>query len=66
MTSNKAMRLDQSVTRYEQDRYGFRHVATQLAKSIRAIGREGALSLVLKVYGDRGKPAFWNPLRSTG
>lgn len=58
MTSNKAMRLDQSVTRYEQDRYGFRHVATQLAKSIQAIGREGSAVIGIEGVWGSGKPAF--------
>ena len=39
MSDIEVMRLDQSVTRPEQDRYGFRYVAAQLAQSIQAIGR---------------------------
>ncbi|HCZ9102386.1 TPA: NTPase [Klebsiella michiganensis] len=64
MTSNKAMRLDQSVTRYEQDRYGFRHVATQLAKSIQAIGREGSAVIGIEGVWGSGKTSLLNLLRS--
>ena len=65
MTSNKAMRLDQSVTRYEQDRYGFCHVATQLAKSIQAIGREGSAVIGIEGVWGSGKTSLLNLLRST-
>lgn len=56
MTSLKEARLDQSVTVPGQDSYGFRHVATQLAESVQAIGRESsAVKLALKVHVVRGK-----------
>ncbi|PNF12654.1 hypothetical protein A6J71_21960 [Enterobacter cancerogenus] len=52
MADVDAMRLDQSVSRPEQDRYGFRYISAQSAQSVHAIGREG--SAVIGIEGARG------------
>ncbi|MEH4929648.1 KAP family P-loop NTPase fold protein [Enterobacter cloacae] len=64
MNDIDAMRLDQSITHPEQDRYGFRYVAAQLAQSVQAIGREG--SAVIGIEGDwgSGKTSLLNLLRA--
>ncbi|WP_336663452.1 MULTISPECIES: KAP family P-loop NTPase fold protein [Enterobacter cloacae complex] len=63
MTEPRAMRLDQSVTHPDEDRYGFRHVATQLAQSIRAIGREGSAVIGIEGAWGSGKTSLLNMLR---
>ncbi|HAS1009864.1 KAP family P-loop NTPase fold protein [Enterobacter hormaechei] len=63
MTEPRAMRLDKSVTHPDEDRYGFRHVATQLAKSVRAIGREGSAVIGIEGAWGSGKTSLLNMLR---
>lgn len=63
MTETRAMRLDQSVTHPDEDRYGFRHVATQLAQSVRAIGREGSAVIGIEGAWGSGKTSLLNMLR---
>ncbi|NYA46143.1 NTPase [Serratia fonticola] len=64
MAEIDAMRLDQSVTRPEQDRYGFRYVATQLALSVQAIGREGGAVIGIEGAWGSGKTSLLNLLRT--
>lgn len=64
MADIDAMRLDQSVTRPEQDRYGFRYVATQLAQSVQAIGREGSAVIGIEGAWGSGKTSLLNLLRA--
>lgn len=63
MADKQVMRLDQSVTHPEQDRYGFRHVATQLAQSIQAVGREGSAVIGIEGAWGSGKTSLLNLLR---
>lgn len=63
MDETKAVRLDQSVSHPEQDRYGFRHIATQLAQSVRAIGREGSAVIGIEGVWGSGKTSLLNLLR---
>lgn len=63
MSDIDVMRLDQSVTRPEQDRYGFRYVAAQLAQSIKAIGREGSAVIGIEGTWGSGKTSLLNLLR---
>lgn len=64
MADTDAIRLDQSVTSPEQDRYGFRHVATQLAQSVQAIGREGSAVIGIEGPWGSGKTSLLNLLRA--
>ncbi|KFC76693.1 KAP family P-loop NTPase fold protein [Buttiauxella agrestis] len=64
MADINAMRLDQSVTRPEQDRYGFRYVAAQLAQSVQAIGREGSAVIGIEGAWGSGKTSLLNLLRA--
>lgn len=64
MADNDAVRLDQSVTRPEQDRYGFRHVAIQLAQSVQDIGREGSAVIGIEGAWGSGKTSLLNLLRA--
>ena len=64
MADIDAMRLDQSVSRPEQDRYGFRYVAAQLAQSVRAIGREGSAVIGIEGVWGSGKTSLLNLLRA--
>lgn len=63
MTDNIAMRLDQSVSHPDQDRYGFRYIATQLAQSVQAIGREGSAVIGIEGAWGSGKTSLLNLLR---
>lgn len=64
MVDINAMRLDQSVSRPEQDRYGFRYVSAQLAQSVQAIGRrigiEGAWGSGKSWNIPERRPAIWH------
>lgn len=64
MSDIDAMRLDQSVTRPEQDRYGFRYVAAQLAQSVQAIGREGSAVIGIEGAWGSGKTSLLNLLHT--
>lgn len=64
MADIDAMRLDQSVSRPEQDRYGFRYVAAQLAQSVQAIGREGSAVIGIEGSWGSGKTSLLNLLRA--
>ncbi|MGT9191589.1 P-loop NTPase fold protein, partial [Salmonella enterica] len=64
MADTDAIRLDQSVTSPEQDRYGFRHVATQLAQSVQDIGREGSAVIGIEGPWGSGKTSLLNLLRA--
>lgn len=64
MSDIDVMRLDQSVTRPEQDRYGFRYVAAQLAQSIQAIGREGSAVIGIEGVWGSGKTSLLNLLHT--
>lgn len=64
MSDIDVMRLDQSVTRLEQDRYGFRYVAAQLAQSIQAIGREGSAVIGIEGVWGSGKTSLLNLLHT--
>lgn len=64
MADTDAMRLDQSVSRPEQDRYGFRYVAAQLARSVHAIGREGSAVIGIEGAWGSGKTSLLNLLRT--
>ncbi|MFZ3621821.1 KAP family P-loop NTPase fold protein [Leclercia barmai] len=64
MADTDAMRLDQSVTSPEQDRYGFRYIASQLAKSVQAIGREGNAVIGIEGAWGSGKTSLLNLLRA--
>lgn len=64
MTDINAMRLDQSVTCEEQDRYGFRYVAAQLAQSVQDIGREGSAGIGIEGAWGSGKTSLLNLLRA--
>ncbi|RPH29628.1 NTPase [Buttiauxella warmboldiae] len=64
MADINAMRLDQSVTCPEQDRYGFRYVAAQLAQSVQAIGREGSAVIGIEGAWGSGKTSLLNLLRA--
>lgn len=56
--------LDASVTHPDEDRYGFTHVARQLARSIKGIGRDGsAVSGIEGAWGS-GKTSLLNFLIS--
>lgn len=64
MNDIDAMRLDQSIIRPEQDRYGFRYVAAQLAQSVQAIGREGSAVIGIEGAWGSGKTSLLNLLRA--
>ncbi|ARJ44369.1 hypothetical protein B1H58_20320 (plasmid) [Pantoea alhagi] len=64
MADNNAMRLDQPVTCPQQDRYGFRYIAAQLAQSVRAIGREGSAVIGIEGAWGSGKTSLLNLLRA--
>lgn len=64
MAINEAMRLDQSVTHPDQDRYGFRYIASQLAQSVQAIGREGSAVIGIEGAWGSGKTSLLNLLRT--
>ncbi|MGM8876774.1 KAP family P-loop NTPase fold protein [Enterobacter hormaechei subsp. steigerwaltii] len=64
MADIDAMRLDQSVSRPEQDRYGFRYVAAQLAQSVQAIGREGSAVIGIEGVWGSGKTSLLNLLHA--
>lgn len=64
MAGTDAMRLDQSVSRPEQDRYGFRYVAAQLAQSVHSIGREGSAVIGIEGGWGSGKTSLLNLLRA--
>lgn len=64
MTDKKQMHLDQSITRIEDDRYGFRYIASQLAQSIRSIGREGNAVIGIEGIWGSGKTSLLNLLRT--
>lgn len=58
------MILDKSVTNPNQDRYGFVHIARQLADAIHAIGREGSAVIGIEGAWGAGKTSLLNLLRS--
>ncbi|MBB2426252.1 NTPase [Escherichia sp. 11.1597] len=58
------MILDKSVTHPDQDRYGFLHIARQLASAIHAIGREGRAVIGIEGAWGSGKTSLLNLLRS--
>lgn len=39
---NSAILLDKAITDPQQDRFGYRHIAQQLALAVEGIGREGS------------------------
>ncbi|HEB0895668.1 TPA: NTPase [Citrobacter braakii] len=58
------MILDKSVSHSDQDRYGFLHIAKQLARAIHAIGREGSAVIGIEGAWGSGKTSLLNLLRS--
>lgn len=58
------MILDKSVSHPDEDRYGFRHVAQQLAHSVRGIGRQGSAVIGIEGAWGSGKTSLLNLLRS--
>ncbi|EPU8562843.1 KAP family P-loop NTPase fold protein [Yersinia enterocolitica] len=55
--------LDASVTHPDEDRYGFTHVARQLALSIKGIGRDGCAVIGIEGAWGSGKTSLLNLLR---
>ncbi|MGT3165341.1 KAP family P-loop NTPase fold protein [Yersinia enterocolitica] len=55
--------LDASVTHPDEDRYGFTHVARQLARSIKGIGRDGSAVIGIEGAWGSGKTSLLNLLR---
>lgn len=58
-----ALGLDASVTHPDEDRYGFTHVARQLARSIKGIGRDGSAVIGIEGAWGSGKTSLLNLLR---
>ncbi|WLI76973.1 P-loop NTPase fold protein [Kosakonia sp. H02] len=56
--------LDKSVAHPDEDRYGFLHIAGQLAHSINTIGREGSAVIGIEGAWGSGKTSLLNLLRS--
>lgn len=61
--SARAVILDRSVVHSDEDRYGFRYVAQQLAHAIGGIGREGSAVIGIEGAWGSGKTSLLNLLR---
>lgn len=61
----KPVMLDRPVSHPDEDRYGFRHVAQQLAHSVRGVGREGSAVIGIEGPWGSGKTSLLNLLRTT-
>lgn len=55
--------LDASVNHPNEDRYGFTHIANQLARSIKGIGRDGSAVIGIEGAWGSGKTSLLNLLR---
>ncbi|WP_318386265.1 P-loop NTPase fold protein [Enterobacter sp.] len=55
---------DRAVNTPDEDRYGFTHIATQLAKAIKGIGREGSAVIGIEGAWGTGKTSLLNLLRT--
>ncbi|WP_074165106.1 P-loop NTPase fold protein [Enterobacter kobei] len=53
---------DRAVRTAEEDRYGFNHIATQLARAIQGIGREGSAVIGIEGAWGTGKTSLLNLL----
>lgn len=67
MTGNKkhqpqGKHPDRAVSSPEEDRYGFSHIATQLARAIQGIGREGSAVIGIEGAWGTGKTSLLNLL----
>lgn len=49
--------LDRAVISKDEDRYGYSHIATELAHAIQGIGRKGSAVIGIEGARGRGKPA---------
>ncbi|MEQ5128083.1 P-loop NTPase fold protein [Providencia alcalifaciens] len=59
-----SMILDRPVADHSEDRYGFRHVAQQLAHAIAGIGREGSAVIGIEGAWGAGKTSLLSLLRT--
>lgn len=55
---------DRAVSTQDEDRYGFTHIATHLAKAIKGIGREGSAVIGIEGAWGTGKTSLLNLLRT--
>ncbi|WP_426445995.1 KAP family P-loop NTPase fold protein [Siccibacter colletis] len=55
---------DRPVSHPDEDRYGFRHVAQQLARSVMGVGREGCAVIGIEGSWGSGKTSLLNLLRN--
>lgn len=62
--SAKPVMPDRPVSHPDEDRYGFRHVAQQLARSVMGVGREGCAIIGIEGPWGSGKTSLLNLLRT--
>ncbi|MFA4105771.1 KAP family NTPase [Serratia nevei] len=55
---------DRAISNKEEDRYGFTHIATELARAIQGIGREGSAVIGIEGAWGTGKTSLLNLLRT--
>ncbi|WP_079007675.1 KAP family P-loop NTPase fold protein [Serratia marcescens] len=55
---------DRAISNKDEDRYGFTHIATELARAIKEIGREGSAVIGIEGAWGTGKTSLLNLLRT--
>lgn len=55
---------DRAIGHEDEDRYGFTHIATELARAVKEIGREGSAVIGIEGAWGTGKTSLLNLLRT--